>query len=44
MTVLENLRLGTFTTMGEAEMNRRLEVVFQLFPFFKKSFISWQVP
>ena len=32
MTVLENLRLGAFTTMGEAEMNRRLEVVFQLFP------------
>ena len=36
MTVLENLRLGTFTTMGEAEMNRRLEVVFQLFPLLQE--------
>jgi len=36
MTVLENLRLGAFVTMDEAEISKRLEVVFQLFPRLKE--------
>jgi len=36
MTVLENLRLGAFTTLDETEMNKRLDTVFQLFPRLKE--------
>lgn len=36
MTVLENLRLGTFKNVDEAEVSRRLDSVFHLFPRLKE--------
>jgi len=36
MTVLENLRLGAFTEVNEAEIKKRLEGIFHLFPKVKE--------
>lgn len=36
MTVLENLKIGTFSEVREEETARRLEAVFQLFPRLKE--------